>query len=112
MNHRRPLVVAAGTASGRVVVYDLHKKGGGDAGASRGVVLRGRGRGDAPSAVHAVAFNPSLTEYLASADASGVRVWELGGRLRHARCDEARALRRLARAESPAEATAALAGGR
>ena len=62
--------------------------------------------------MHAVAFNPSLTEYLASADASGVRVWELGGRLRHARCNEARALRRLARAESPAEATAALAGGR
>ena len=108
----RPLVVAAGTASGRVVVYDLHK-GGGDATFSRPAAsFGGEDEGDAPSAVHAVAFNPSLTEYLASADASGVRVWELGGRLRHARCDEARALRRLARAESPAEATAALAGGR
>lgn len=106
----RPLVVAAGTASGRVVVYDLHK-GGGDA-ARPAASFGGEDEGDAPSAVHAVAFNPSLTEYLASADASGVRVWELGGRLRHARCDEARALRRLARAESPAEATAALAGGR
>ena len=106
----RPLVVAAGTASGRVVVYDL-SKGGGDA-TQPTVSFGGEDEGEAPSAVHAVAFNPSLPEYLASADASGVRVWELGGRLRNARSNEARVLGRLARAESPAEAAAALAGGR
>jgi WD40 repeat protein len=106
----RPLVVAAGTASGRVVVYDL-SKGGGDA-TQPTVSFGGEDEGEAPSAVHAVAFNPSLPEYLASADASGVRVWELGGRLRNARSNEARVLGRLARAESPAEAAAALARGR
>ena len=78
----RPLVVAAGTASGRVVVYDLNK-GGGDA-TRPAASFGGEDEGDAPSAVHAVAFT-SPDELLPGGRVGCAGV--AGGRLRHARCN-------------------------
>jgi hypothetical protein len=45
-----------------------------------------------------VAFNPALPEYLASADAGGVSVWELGRAFARARPGEEEALADVARA--------------
>ena len=59
-------------------------------------------------ATQALAFNPALPEYLASADGDGVRVWELGVGLRSERAGERKALGRLAASDTSADAARAL----
>jgi len=67
--------------------------GGGGGGGER------RADGDPGEASHCcVAFNPALPEYLASADAGGVSVWELGRAFARARPGEEEALADVARA--------------
>ena len=101
----RPLVVAVGAATGQVVLYDL-LEGGGDA-TQPTCTFRACDEG---TAVQALAFNPTLREYLASADGKAVRVWELGARLTAARPGERRTLDRIAEAEGDAGAVLAAAG--
>ena len=63
---------------------------------------------DAGTDVQAIAFNPALPEYLATADARFVRVWELGAGLTTERAGERRVIDAIAGAETAAEAAAAL----
>lgn len=100
----RPLVAAAGTADGMVVLYDL-LEGGGEA-TQPSHAFRACDRN---TAVQALAFNPVLKEYLASADGMAVRVWELGAKLSTRRAAEKKVLDRLAEAEGSADVSAILA---
>ena len=59
--------------------------------------------------MQALAFNPQLKEYLATADGNAVKVWELGARFTTQRSDERRVLDRLAGAEGAAHVAAILA---
>ena len=58
---------------------------------------------DAGTDVQAIAFNPALPEYLATADARFVRVWELGAGLTTERAGERRVIDAIAGAETSAE---------
>ena len=100
----RPLVAAAGTAGGQVVLYDLLEGGGDATQPSKAFQACDRG-----TAVQALAFNPELKEYLASADGSAVRVWELGAKLTTARTTEKKVLDAMAEAEGSADVSAILA---
>ena len=68
------------------MLYDL-LEGGGDA-TQPSHAFQACDRG---TAVQALAFNPELKEYLASADGSAVRVWELGAKLTTQRPSERKA---------------------
>ena len=108
-------MLAVGTSDGDVVLYDLSRCGAGDASQpltsfratepSDGGAARG---GGGVGATQALAFNPALPEYLASADGDGVRGWELGVGLRSERAGERKALGRLAASDTSADAARAL----
>ena len=67
--------------------------GGGLASLAPTAELRGCRRG---TPTQALAFNPALPEYLAAADGTAVRVWDLGPRFAVPRAHEAAAVRALA----------------
>ena len=124
----RPLVLAAGARAERwccTTCSTNEREGGRGRGGDRRVPRGGAGRaaaarevrgrerrrrgrggggerradGDPGEASHCcVAFNPALPEYLASADAGGVSVWELGRAFARARPGEEEALADVARA--------------
>ncbi|XRB08183.1 Wd repeat-containing protein 34 [Pycnococcus provasolii] len=85
----RPCVFAAGSADGRVFVYDI-------AAASMHPALAIDVSDGADVPVHAMAFNPHLPEYLATCERKRVRVYSLAPRLRKPRARELAVLRRLA----------------
>ena len=97
----KPLLIAAGTANGTVVLYDLAGGGSGDSGGIAGDILDSV----APVAeltgcrlgtpTQAIAFNEKLPEYLASADGGAVRIWELGAWFINPKQNETNALRNL-----------------
>ena len=111
----RPALVACGTSGGTVVLYDLLEGLLGSDGSERanGDVAEGAfGRGLASLAptrelrgcrrgtpTQALAFNPALPGYLAAADGSAVRVWDLGARFAVPAKNEGAAIRRLAAGE-------------
>jgi hypothetical protein len=107
-------LLAVGTSDGDVVLYDLSRCGAGDASqpltSFRATATDGGGGGGGGGvgATQALAFNPTLPEYLASADGDGVRVWELGVGLRSERAGERKALGRLAASDTSADAARAL----
>ena len=113
----RPALAACGTSGGTVVLYDLTEGGSlaGDDGLSgsgqkeRTGVIERLGGGMASLAptrelrgcrlgtpTQALAFNPALPEYLAAADGTAVRVWDLGARFAVPAPREGAAIRRLA----------------
>ena len=123
----RPALAACGTSGGTVVLYDLLEAfsssssidgidgidgtgtnderslsglgashGGGLASLAPTAELRGCARG---SPTQALAFNPAMPEYLAAADGTAVRVWDLGTRFAVPAAHEGAAVRRLAAGE-------------
>ena len=99
----RPALIACGGVGGRVCLYDLTATGGEDVQPTEQFRAC-----DAGTDVQAIAFNPALPEYLATADARFVRVWELGAGLTTERAGERRVIDAIAGAETAAEAAAAL----
>ena len=117
----RPALAACGTSGGTVVLYDLLEAfsssssidgidgtgtndersrglsgvsfGGGLASLAPTAELRGCARG---SPTQALAFNHAMPEYLAAADGTAVRVWDLGTRFTTPAAHEGAAVRRLA----------------
>ena len=120
----RPALAACGTSGGTVVLYDLLEAfsssssidgidgtgtndersrglsgvsfGGGLASLAPTAELRGCARG---SPTQALAFNHAMPEYLAAADGTAVRVWDLGTRFTTPAAHEGAAVRRLAAGE-------------
>ena len=108
----RPALVACGTSGGTVVLYDLLEGLLGSDGSERanGDVAEGAFGGGLASLAptrelrgcrlgtptQALAFNPALPEYLAAADGTAVRVWDLGARFAVPAPREGAAIRRLA----------------
>ena len=100
----RPALIACGGVGGRVCLYDLTATGGEDVQPTEQFRAC-----DAGTDVQAIAFNPALPEYLATADARFVcGVWELGAGLTTERAGERRVIDAIAGAETSAEAAAAL----
>lgn len=99
----RPALIACGGVGGRVCLYDLTATGGEDVQPTEQFRAC-----DAGTDVQAIAFNSALPEYLATADARFVRVWELGAGLTTERAGERRVIDAIAGAETAAEAAAAL----
>jgi WD40 repeat protein len=116
----RPALAACGTSGGTVVLYDLleafssidsidgtgtndeRSRGlgasflGGLASLAPTAELRGCACG---TPTQALAFNPAMPEYLAAADGTAVRVWDLGTRFAVPAAHEGAAVRRLAAGE-------------
>ena len=116
----RPALAACGTSGGTVVLYDLLEAFSSidsiDGTGTNDERIRGLGASFlgglaslAPTAelrgcacgtpTQALAFNPAMPEYLAAADGTAVRVWDLGTRFAVPAAHEGAAVRRLAAGE-------------